>query len=246
MSSEDQRAPHGGAHTILAVMAKAPRPGDVKTRLSPPFSLERAARFYAEMLGDVLALSAAAAAELGAEPWIAVAPDDGLDEVAALAPPGFQLHAQRGDGLSQRMEHVLASAAAAGAECLLLRGSDSPALAGEHLRAAREALDEVDVALCPDPDGGYSLVALRTTATAGRGLFDHAMSTDRVLDDTLAHARALGLRSTTIAPCFDIDTVGDLAALAVLREQGELAHCERTIAFLDRHDLWGGASGDPS
>lgn len=238
MIPDDERGAHGGARTILAVMAKAPRPGEVKTRLSPPFPPETAARFYAEMLGDVLELSARAAGELGAEAWLAVAPDDGQGEVAALAPPSFRIQAQRGDGLSARMEHVVASAAAAGADFLLLRGSDSPALAAEHLSEARSALDGADVVVCPDPDGGYSLVALRTAVTASRGLFDHPMSTERVLDDTLARARALGLRSATITPCFDIDTAGDLATLAALRARGRLRGCDRTVAFLDRHALW--------
>jgi rSAM/selenodomain-associated transferase 1 len=219
----------------LLVFAKEPRPGAVKTRLCPPFTPEQAASFYACLLADVLEASAAAAAELGLAPILCVTPEEACERVARGAPPAFRTLPQRGEGLGARMERALADAAAGGAAPLLLRGSDSPILGAETLAAALEALGRADLALSPDLDGGYNLVALRHPAP---GLFDHPMSTATVLEDTLASARRLGLRAERLAPGFDIDTAADLEHLARARREGRAAGCPRTLAFLDRSGLW--------
>ena len=175
----------------LVVFAKRPEPGRVKTRLCPPFTPEQAAALYAEMLADVLEATAAFCESLALDPVLAVDPPEACASLAALAPPGFRVVPQRGPGLAERMAHAAASQWATGASRVLLRGSDSPALDLATLRAGAEGLAEADLVLCPDLDGGYGLVALGRPAP---GLFDHAMSTDRVLDDTArtgASARSL-------------------------------------------------------
>lgn len=218
----------------LLVFAKEPRPGAVKTRLCPPFSAEQAAAFYACLLDDVLAASAGAAERLGLAPILYVTPAEACSALAARA-PGFRTLPQRGPDLATRMENAFAETAAAGFAPLLLRGSDSPLLGEATVAAALEALTRADLALCPDLDGGYNLVALRRPSP---GLFTHAMSTPHVLDDTLANARRLGLSAQLLEPGFDVDTAADLAHLAAARRAGRAAGCPRTLAFLDRHGLW--------
>jgi len=217
------------------VFAKAPRPGEVKTRLTPPLTPETAAALYAALLADVLRTTAAIADSLGLDPWLAVHPPDACAEMSRRAPSGFRVLAQRGRTLSQRMEWVARETAAAGAARILLRGSDSPLLDRDRVAAALAALGEVDVSLCPDLDGGYSLVGLRGPAP---GLFDHPMSTRSVLEDTLANAAAAGLSTRTLEASFDIDTIEDLGRLAAFREAPEAALCRLTFAYLDDHDLW--------
>jgi len=219
----------------LLVFAKEPRPGAVKTRLCPPFSPQQAAEFYACLLDDALAASAAAAVRLGLAPILYVAPAEACAAVAGRAPAGFRTLPQRGPDLAARMENAFAEAAAAGFAPLLLRGSDSPLLGEATLAAALEALTLADLALCPDLDGGYNLVALRRPAP---GLFAHAMSTPEVLADTLANARRLGLSARVLEPGLDVDTAADLAQLAAARRAGRAVDCPRTLAFLDRHGLW--------
>jgi hypothetical protein len=127
-------------------------------------------------------------------------------------------------------------AAAAGATRILLRGSDSPALDGDSVARVLAALDANDLVVCPDLDGGYSLVGLQRPAP---GLFDHPMSTRSVLDDTLARAAELGLRAHVEAPSFDLDTIEDLNHLAAVRAQpGVAALCRHTLEYLDAHDWW--------
>jgi rSAM/selenodomain-associated transferase 1 len=216
----------------LVIFAKAPRPGFVKTRMCPPLTPEQAATFYACMLDDVLEATASAAPRLGLGVVLAVHPAEAAAELAQRA-PGFRVIAQRGDDLSQRMSAAAETVAAAGHRPVLLRGSDSPALGEDALSACLAALDAHDVALCPDRDGGYSLVGMRRHAP---GLFDHAMSTGRVLEDTLARAAALGLRVKLLAPGFDLDTAADLHWLAKLDEAGR-ARCRRTLGFAQAHGL---------
>jgi hypothetical protein len=221
----------------LLVFAKEPRAGEVKTRLCPPLAPEEAAALYASMLDDVLEASASAAAALGLATLLYVAPAGACERLAARA-PGWRVRAQHGPDLGARMERAAADAAALGYAPLLLRGSDSPALAPELFAAALGALREVDLALSPDPDGGYNLAALRAPAT---GLFDHPMSTPRVLEDTLARARGLGLRTRVLAGGFDVDVWADLVHLARARREGRARGCPRTLAWLDARGGWPGA-----
>lgn len=218
--------------SALVVFAKWPAPGAVKTRLCPPFTLEQAAAFYDAMLADVLAAMARLAPPLGLELVLAAHPREALGKFAARA-PGWRVVAQEGADLSARMEHAAASEFARGARRVLLRGSDSPTLGADLLEAALAALERSDVALSPDRDGGYGLVALRRFAP---GLFAHAMSTRTVLDDTRAAARALGLSSELLAPGFDVDTAADLELLRAARPRAA-ALCPRSFAWLDRAAL---------
>ena len=221
---------------MLIVFAKRPVPGRVKTRMCPPLSPEQAAEFYAAMLQDVLETSAEAARQHDLDPVLAVDPPSAAADMVFMCPPGFRVVAQRGADLAQRMRWAVAEAAASGASRILLRGSDSPTLGAEGMGQALTALGEHDLAVCPDRDGGYNLIGLRG---ATPGLFDHEMSTGRVLDDTLANARAAGLRCHVLSPGFDLDTVADLQWLAEAAgaiPQGAL--CPRTLEYAETHDLW--------
>lgn len=220
---------------VIAVFAKEPRPGRVKTRMSPPLSLDQAAELYAELLADVLRTTESFSRELGLAPVLCVHPPESCARLARLAPTSFRVVPQRGEDLGARMQRVVDEAGAAGASRILVRGSDNPVLDGEIVAAALGALSDADLVLCPDRDGGYGLVGLRRSVP---GLFDHPMSTGTVLDDTIANADSLGLSSHVLEPSFDLDTVGDLRWLAQARDEGVSELCRRTLAYLDAHDLW--------
>ena len=220
----------------LVVFAKAPRAGHVKTRMVPPLTPGQAADFYARLLEDVLGATARFAGDLDLEPVVSVSSARACAKLARIAPTPFRVIAQRGANLSQRMTWATREAAASGATRMLLRGSDSPALEFEMVARALEALETADFVVCPDLDGGYSLVGLRRPEL---GLFDHPMSTRTVLEDTLARAAELGLRTRVLDPSFDIDTIEDLQALADACTRPEIADlCEHTLEYIDEHDLW--------
>jgi len=220
---------------VVLVFAKAPRPGRVKTRMVPPLTPSQAAELYAKLLADVLSTTAEFARELGLRPVVAVDPAEACHEVAQSAPSEFCAVAQRGADLSQRMTWAVREAAATGAGRVLLRGSDSPVLGGDVLRDALEALEASDLAICPDRDGGYSLVGLRRPVP---GLFEHPMSTSSVLEQTLEGAARLGLSARVLAPSFDLDRIEDLRWLAQARADGSGHLCGNTLAYLDENDLW--------
>ena len=219
----------------LVVLAKAPRAGLVKTRMSPPFSLEQAAELYGQLLRDVLETSAEIAGASGLQPVVAVHPEEAMPEVRALAPGAFRVVAQQGPDLAARMSHAAAEASASGARRILLRGSDCPTLSLDDVAGVLDRLEQDDVAICPDQDGGYTLVGMRRFV---RGLFDHAMSTRSVLDDTLSRAARLGMRASVVGSSFDLDTAPDLTLLAAAREEGGATQCPRTLAWLDANELW--------
>jgi hypothetical protein len=230
--------PEPGHQGVLVVFAKQPAPGQVKTRLCPPFTPEQAARFYAAMLEDVLEATLAACTQLGLEAVLAVHPPEAASSVAG--PPGLRREPQHGADLGARMEHAMTRELGAGRRPVLLRGSDSPTLGLATLSAALDALERTDLVICPDSDGGYNLVGLARPAP---GLFSHPMSTASVLDDTLARAKTSRLTHTLLPAGFDLDTAPDLVRLAEARKRGAAGACPRTLAFLDRHSLWPLGSG---
>ena len=219
----------------LIVFARLPRAGQVKTRLCPPLSPDQAAALYAAMLDDVLEVSADAAHRYGLEARLLVTPETAVSELRARCPAGFQVLPQRGRDLSERMSGALEAAAAGGAECVLLRGSDSPALPPARIGEALAALVDHELVVCPDRDGGYALIGLRGSAP---DLFSHPMSTSHVLRDTLEQARRVGLRSCLLEEGFDIDRVEDVRWLAEARAAGCATGCPRTLRYLDAHALW--------
>lgn len=231
-----------GFRDVIILFAKLPVRGQVKTRMSPPFSLEEAADFYAEMLDDALVETARTARQLELTAVLAVHPGaacgeladriDGLEQRVATR---FQVVPQRGRNLAERMEWAMAEAASGGARKVLLRGSDCPTLDDKTANAALAALDDFDVVLSPDCDGGYGLIGLRKPAPE---LFRQEMSTPEVAGETLAWAKTLGLSTGLLEPSFDIDTVADLAQLAEARERGRTRACPRTLAYLDARGLW--------
>jgi rSAM/selenodomain-associated transferase 1 len=214
----------------LIVFAKAPRAGQVKTRLCPPLSSAEACEFYRAMLADILEATLEFAQALDLLPVLAFSPSDAEVAFKELSPDGFRLQKQQGRDLSERMANAFAEAETAGAERILLRGSDSPALDFAHHQAVIDALDTGDdLVLTPDQGGGYTLIGMRRSCPA---IFDFPMSTESVLEQSLAAARSLGLRSSLTPPSFDVDTVGDFQFFDDLALAPSVGLCPRTIQAL--------------
>ena len=187
-----------GADFTLAVFAKAPVPGQVKTRLRPALSDEQAARLAAAFLRDTLGK----AARLGPPVTVTFAGDRALLE--PFAPPLACWTDQGGGDLGARLARVPAP-------CLLL-GADSPHLPLAYIQDALAAIPTHDVVLGPAADGGYYLLGLRAPQPALFGGI--AWSTGEVLAQTLAKAAALGLSIHQTPPWYDLDTPADLRRLA--------------------------------
>jgi len=192
---------------ILALFAKAPVPGQVKTRLAPELTLEQAAALYGAMLLDILDQHAA---ERDCERALWFSPADAQAWFERFAPSGWRLLPQRGPDLAARMAELFRRHAAEGFDRIVLRGSDSPTLPLARVDEAFAALEHADVAICPDRDGGYNLIGLRGPCD---GLFALELSHASVLAQTLSRARALGLRTELLPAHHDVDTFADLVRL---------------------------------
>ena len=225
----------GVERAVLIVFAKEPRPGQVKTRMSPPLRPDQAADLYSHLLDDVLEATERLSDELLLDAVLAVHPPEAVRRMASRVPASFRVVPQRGADLGQRMEWAAAQAAAQGAGRILLRGSDSPLLDSGIVGAALRALDSNDVAISPDTDGGYSLVGMRSFVA---GLFDHPMSTRTVLQDTQSVAASLNLKTAQLAASFDLDTADDLRFLVRACRGGYSELCSRTLTWLEENDAW--------
>ncbi len=203
----------------VAIMAKAPRPGAVKTRLCPPLVAAEAAALYRCFLLDKIAAVRALANTL---PVVAYTPDEARAEFAALA-PDMTLVPQRGPDLGARLYTTLADLLAAGHVGAIAVDSDTPTLPREFLQQAVDCLIQPgpDVVLGPTEDGGYYLIGVRAVH---RALFDAVpWSTSAVLEVTLRRAAAAGLRAVCLSPWFDVDTPDDLRRLQSALDDGRAA-----------------------
>ena len=96
--------PARNSDRLLVIMAKAPKPGAVKTRLTPGLSLQAVTAFYRCLLDDTLAL---ARSLVGVEIAI-MCPDSDVNELASLTGQGVRVVAQKGEGLAAGLTSVFA------------------------------------------------------------------------------------------------------------------------------------------
>jgi rSAM/selenodomain-associated transferase 1 len=187
--------------TALLVIAKAPAPGRVKTRLCPPCTHAEAAELAAAALADTLAAAMRARRATGRVLVLA-------GERGAWVPRGFRVVPQRGGGLADRLA---AGFADAGAPAFLV-GMDTPQVTAALLDAALAALDTRDAVLGPATDGGYWGIGLRRPdAEVFR---DVPMSEPITAAAQRARLADLGLRTSLLPPLRDVDTIADARAVA--------------------------------
>ena len=187
----------------VAVLAKAPIAGFAKTRLIPVLGA-RGAAVLQERLVERAVETACAAAIGPVTLW--TTPDESHPVFQSIgAHLGITLARQADGDLGARM---LAAITAANT-CVLLIGSDCPALTLDHLRAAADVLrDRAPAVVIPAEDGGYALIGVRTPEPA---LFsDMPWSTPLVMNETRRRLRTLGLTWHEPVTLWDVDLPQDL------------------------------------
>jgi rSAM/selenodomain-associated transferase 1 len=210
---------------MLVIMAKAPRPGMVKTRLAQSLPVEAVTELYRCLLDDTVAL----VHSLGSVQVAIMCPASDVRELAQLVGGATGVVAQQGDGLAAALTSVFARFAAAGRQRVIAFNSDSPHLPVSVLASAFEMLTAHDVVVGPTYDGGYYLVGAKASHAA---LFHgDGMGTKSALDALLARARRLQLTVGLTDPFYDIDLDGDLTRLAAELRLAP-ARAPRTAAWL--------------
>jgi rSAM/selenodomain-associated transferase 1 len=142
----------------IVVMAKAPEPGRVKTRLTQAIGEDAAATLAGRMLDRILETARRAAV---GTLELCVTPDLPHPSLCVAAARFDACLSEQGDGdLGQRMARI-ARRVLAGGEQPIIVGTDCPELAPHHLQRAAHMLRTKDAVLQPAADGGYVLIGLR-------------------------------------------------------------------------------------
>jgi rSAM/selenodomain-associated transferase 1 len=215
---------------VLVIMAKAPRPGAVKTRLTSSLSPEVVTDFYCCLLEDTLEL----ARSLSDVEFAIMCPDTDLNALERLVGNEVSVVAQKGEGLAAGLTSVFAHFAGDNHRRTIAFNSDSPHLPRSVLEDAFETLAANDLVVGPTHDGGYYLVGAKASQPT---LFENdGMGTSTALERFLSRARALELSVAFADPFYDIDIAEDLARLA---EELRLApaRAPRTAAWLRKWEL---------
>lgn len=219
-----------GTDRVLVIMAKAPRPGAVKTRLARSLPPNTVTAFYRCLLEDTLALGRS----LDGVDVAVMCPDSDVGELAKLAGHEALVVAQKGEGLAAGLTSVFRHFAGEQRRRIIAFNSDSPHLPSSVLKTAFETLTTNDIVVGPTHDGGYYLVGAKAshpTLFAGDG-----MGTSSALERLITRARTLELSIGFADPFYDIDLAEDLARLSgELRLAPERA--PRTAQWLSRWEL---------
>ncbi|HEX2101928.1 MAG TPA: TIGR04282 family arsenosugar biosynthesis glycosyltransferase [Candidatus Synoicihabitans sp.] len=187
---------------VVLAMLKAPRGGEVKTRLARDLGAETAVAIYRRLVERQLS---AIPREWSVE--VHFTPADAQREMRAWLGSRPSYHPQIGNDLGERLIHAIAGTFGRGARTSIVIGGDCPDLDDPTLREAANALATVDVVLGPAADGGYYLIGLRAPQPQlFRGI---TWSSATVLPSTLARIEESGLSYVTLPLKEDVD---DLAS----------------------------------
>ena len=208
MESSSEAVVRSVTDRVLVIMAKAPRPGAVKTRLAPSLSPAAIISLYCCLLQDTLAL----ARSLQDVEVAIMCPDSDVNELVQLVGRDVNVVPQKGQGLAAGLTSVFTRFADDHQRRIVAFNSDSPHLPPSVLEEAFETLATHDVVLGPTHDGGYYLIGAKASYPT---LFaSDGMGTSSALERFLSRARALELSVGFAAPFYDIDVGDDLARLS--------------------------------
>ena len=194
------------ASAALIVFAKAPVPGQVKTRLCPPLTPDEAASLHGSLVLDLLERCQSLK---GCDRILAGAPTPEHPFFGAMK-TRFKIPVwdQVGHDLGARMAHAFQSSLGSPYHAVLIVGTDIPGLTASLISTAFRSLQHHDIVLGPTVDGGYYLIGLRSPIPE---LFENIpWSTDTVFSLTQEKITALGLSLKILPMLRDLDAVEDL------------------------------------
>jgi len=234
MDPYNQRLVRSADYTrTLVIMAKAPRPGLVKTRLHQSLPLLAVTALYRCLLEDTVAL----AKSLKGVNVAVMCPESDKSKLELFLGNSVRVVAQRGEGLAAGLVSVFAEFTGAGLRHVIAFNSDSPHLAPSVLENAFQALGGCDLVIGPTHDGGYYLVGAKAAYPT---LFENdGLGTSNALERLLARAQILELSSSLTETFYDIDVAEDLIRLAPELALAP-ARAPRTAAWFAE---WGQALG---
>ena len=253
---DPNRAPKNFAGcSAVALMTKAPRAGQVKTRLVPPLTNEEAAQLNRCFLRDTgAAISFCCSGLTAPSPGrptvhgVAVyTPVGSESDYTDILPANFSLLPQRGNNFGERLYLAAEDLFKCGFDAVCLIDSDSPTVPAENFAQAIELLSLPGdrIVLGPCDDGGYYLIGLKRLH---RELFERIdWSTERVFEQTSQRATQIGVRIHELPRGFDVDDRTTLHRLCdeLLGKNARNSIAPQTTEFLreliardDRERIW--------
>lgn len=197
----------------FALMTKAPRPGEVKTRLVPPLTNHEAAQLNRCFLQDTgVAISNCCNGLMAPNSGPSVirgiavyTPVGAESDYADILPADFTLVPQRGETFGERLYFAASDLFKSGFAAVCLIDSDSPTIPAENFSRAIELLSLPGdrIVLGPCDDGGYYLIGLKQLH---REVFERIdWSTERVFEQTKQRATQIGVEIHELPRGFDVD-----------------------------------------
>lgn len=203
-------SPDSSERVGIAILARAPVPGQVKTRLIPMLGAHGAARLQRWLLRRTAAT--ALAADVGPVVlWCAGDPSHPDVALCRAFGPIILRRQPDGDLGARMLAAVRQSPTPAGT---LVLGTDCPALSAAQLRQAADSLRDHDAVAFPADDGGYVLIGMKAPAHELFAGVD--WGTDRVMAQTRLRLSTLGWSWTEPANLWDIDRPEDVERLAAM------------------------------
>ena len=203
----------------MAIMAKAPRAGKVKTRLSPPLTLTETAALNICFLRDT---GTSLASLSGSAPMVCYTPVGEESAFDDLFPGNFSLIPQRGEAFGERLFAAAKDILACGYGAVCLIDSDSPTVPKTAFVQAVQALARPGdrVVLGPSHDGGYYLIGLKVAHAEPFQAI--SWSTEHVAEQTRQRCVEAGLEVVELPLWYDVDDAATLAILEAELLQGKL------------------------
>jgi rSAM/selenodomain-associated transferase 1 len=222
---------------VLVIMAKAPKPGLVKTRLATKLPVSAVTALYRCFLQDTITL----AKSLAGLKVAVMCPEGDQEELGRFIGADLEVVAQEGKGLAAGLTSVF-KLFTAGGQRVVAFNSDSPHLSSSVLEHAFEVLASHDVVIGPTEDGGYYLVGAKA---AHSNLFGNdGLGTSSALQRLLANTTAQELSTGFTNAFYDIDVAEDLLLLEeelrlvpakAPRTAGWFREWEHVVATLRKH-----------
>jgi len=208
---------------LLAVFARAPVLGKVKTRLSPPLTAEQARALHRALVEDTL--DHLKRIERPGIERLLLLSEPLQDPSALTVPSGWTTTVQAGGGLGERLASLFDMGFRRGVSRLVVLGSDSPTVPPEVVHDAFDDLEHRKVVLGPAEDGGYYLLGCSEWIPE---LFqDIDWGTPEVLEQTMNIVKARKISVSTLIRWYDIDRSEDLEKL-----RQEIAYLQRSMPEL--------------
>src|SRR5262245_2339170 len=218
----------------LVLMAKAPLPGEVKTRLIGLLSPVEAAELYVNFLADTFALMEETRAERENLSLVLSYTPEGQEEAfEAVERQGSAMIAQRGNGMGERLHNCFADLFESGFDSVVIIGGDSPTLPLNFLIDAFDLLENLrDLVIGPAEDEGYYLIGMRSL---DQRIFENIpWGTSSVLAATRERVLERGFNLRLLPVWYDVDTPQGLERLREeLKSERDSAKCTRQ--FLKKH-----------